>query len=121
MLSRIIEAIQGLRVPKIIDEYQLQKMVEVSLLQKGICCNKEYHLGPRSRIDFYHHSGIGIEIKKGKPVKSQVIAQLERYTLFTKIAAVVLIVEQNIHDIPEEINGKTCVVIALNKLWGIAL
>lgn len=117
----VAAALRRLRVPKIIDEYQLQGMVGAVLRERGLSFEKEYRLGPRNRIDFLVEGGIGVEIKKGKPPKMAVIGQVERYAACRQIKAIILVVEQLIHDVPKEINGKPCLLIALNKLWGIAL
>ncbi|MDT8901143.1 hypothetical protein [Anaeroselena agilis] len=120
-IDEVAAALRRLRVPKIIDEYKLQSMVADVLREAGLPAEKEYRLGPRSRIDFLVEGGIGVEVKKGKPPKLAVIAQIERYAACHQITGIILIVEQLIHDVPKEISGKPCLLIALNKLWGIAL
>jgi hypothetical protein len=47
------------------------------------------------------------------------ISQLERYTSFDAIKFVILVVERKA-TIPGDINGKPCILMALNKLWGVA-
>ncbi|MHB1419324.1 MAG: hypothetical protein ACYCX4_06990 [Bacillota bacterium] len=119
-MERIITALSGLRVPVVLEEYDLQKMVAETLAKAHISYEKEYQLGPRNRIDFLTDSGIGIEIKKGKPNKSQVIKQIQRYAASSEVKAIICVVERNL-DLPKIILGKPCVSFGLNKLWGIAL
>jgi hypothetical protein len=93
----------------------------MELLQEaGISFKKEYSPAPRNRIDFLVDGGIGIEVKKGKPNRTQVCAQLERYAAFDCIRAIILVVERSVN-IPREVKGKQCVLFGLNRLWGVAL
>ena len=120
-IEEVEAAVKNLRVPRIIDEYQLQNMVAEALRTNGLEFKKEYRLGVRNRIDFLVDGGIGVEIKKGKPPKMSTLAQVNRYADHNLVTGIILIVEQLIHDVPEEINGKPCKLVALNKLWGIAI
>lgn len=116
----MIEVLQELRVTGVYEEYEIQNEVAKVLGLHNIKFQKEYTLGPRNRIDFLLDNGIGIEVKKGKPNKVKVINQLERYSRFNKITALILIIERSM-DIPSIINDKPCFSIGLNKQWGIAL
>lgn len=119
-LSCLIQTIQAMRIPVIAEEYELQNMIADNLLRDGISFQREYRLGPRNRIDFLIEGGIGLEVKKRKPNRLQVISQLERYAANDKIKAIVLVIERSM-DLPREVNGKPCSSIGLNKLWGVAL
>ncbi|HBV97421.1 MAG: hypothetical protein JL50_08385 [Peptococcaceae bacterium BICA1-7] len=119
-IEQVLTALQTIRVNLIRDEYVLHDIITETLFNAGITHEKEYRLAPRNRIDFFIPGGIGIEVKKGKPYTRQVIEQLERYTSFPEIKAIILVVERNL-DIPKEINGKKCFSFGLNKLWGIAI
>ena len=120
MLNKTLNALQSIRVNLVKDEFILQAIIAKALDKAGISYDKEHKLAPRNRIDFLIEGGIGIEVKKGKPYTRQVINQLERYTAFPEITAIILVVERNL-DVPKEINGKQCCSFGLNKLWGIAL
>ncbi len=120
MLNKVLAALSNLRTNVVIEEYDLQAAVAAEFKKAGIGFAKEYRLGPRNRIDFLAEGGIGIETKKAKPNRSQVIAQLERYAKSLEISAMILVIERNM-DLPREINGKPCISFGLNKLWGIAL
>ena len=119
-MQRIIEALNKLRTNPVNDEYVLQIEIARLLCLSRITFQREYMLGPRNRVDFITDNGIVIEVKKGKPNKTQVINQLRRYAAFPKVKGIILVVEKNL-DIPREINGKPCRSFGLNKLWGIAL
>ncbi|MHB1420744.1 MAG: hypothetical protein ACYCX4_14385 [Bacillota bacterium] len=119
-MQRIINALSQLRIPVVLEEYDLQKMVAEELSKAQIGFDKEYRLGPRNRIDFLTDDGIGIEIKKGKPNKTQVTKQLKRYAASKEIKAIICVVERNL-DLPKTIQGKRCMSFGLNKQWGIAL
>ncbi|HEX2925065.1 MAG TPA: hypothetical protein VHP38_02205 [Ruminiclostridium sp.] len=120
-MNEIIDILKTLRVNPINEEYDLQKEIEKLLINAGVHYEKECWLGPRNRVDFLTFSdGIAIEVKKGKPNKAQVISQLRRYAEFNRVKGIILVVEKNL-DVPKELNGKPCISIGLNKLWGIAL
>lgn len=119
-VKNVIKILQALRITGIYEEYEIQKEVAKVLGLNNIKFEKEYTLGPRNRIDFFLDNGIGIEIKKGKPNRTKVINQLERYARFSKVTSLILIIERNM-DIPTTINDKPCFSIGLNKQWGIAL
>lgn len=120
MLQEIINTIKSLRINVIKEEYELQDKIATALTKAGIPYKKEYKLARRNRIDFLVDGGIGIEVKKGKPNRANVISQLYRYSESQDISSIVLVIERNM-DLPAEINGKKCVSIGLNKLWGISL
>lgn len=109
-----------MRVPVIAEEYDLQNRIAETLKKNGIPFQREYRLGPRNRIDFLIHGGIGLEVKKRKPNRIQVINQLTRYATSDEINAIILVIERSM-DLPKTINDKPCYSIGLNKLWGVAL
>lgn len=119
-LREVVAALTCLRVPVALEEYEIQHLVARQLDVTHIPYQREYLLGPQNRIDFFIPGGIGIEVKKGKPPRVRVLAQLQRYTNFSEINAVILIIERCLV-VPEEINGKPCVSFSLNKLWGVAI
>ncbi len=120
-LVQVIHSLQQIRVPVVAMEYEIHDIVAEQLRASGIPFGREASLGPRSRIDFLiPDGGIGVEVKKGVPARAALEQQLERYTRSGKIRAVILVVERKAA-IPRTVNGKPCVLLALNKLWGIAL
>lgn len=119
-IGNILTALESIRVGLVLDEHELQNHIAQKLTQAGIPFSKEYRLGKHSRIDFLCAGGIGIEVKKGRPYRRQVVKQLTRYAENSEITTLILVVERNV-DIPKLINGKRCYSFGLNKLWGIAL
>lgn len=120
-MDEIISIIKTLRINPINEEYDLQAEIEKLLIDAEIHYERECWLGPRNRVDFLtFKDGIAIEVKKGKPNKSQAISQIERYTKFDRVKGIILVVEKNM-DVPRMLNGKLCISLGLNKLWGIAL
>lgn len=117
----IVATLQTIRAGVIRDETtELHQAIERSLNAAGIAYDREYLLGPRSRIDFFLSGGIGIEAKRGKPNRKSVIRQLERYSAYMKITGLILVSETSI-DLPPVLFGKPLVVVNLQKLWGLAL
>lgn len=116
----VLTLLKRIRINVAYDEYELQDWITRLLQQAEIPFKKEHVLAPRNRIDFLVDGGIGIEVKKGKPNRTQVCAQLERYAGFDCIRSIILVVERNVN-IPREVKGKPCVLFGLNRLWGVAL
>lgn len=119
-IKEILSALGRIRIGVTNSEFEIQQLIDEVLDEQGISYTKEYKLAPRNRIDFFIDSGIGIEVKRGKPNKTQVVRQLERYTSFDEIRAVILVVDRNV-SIPDKIKGKRCILFGLNRLWGVAL
>ncbi|WP_127580917.1 hypothetical protein [Paenibacillus koleovorans] len=112
-------AIRSVRIPPINYETEIHSAVRDALISHGIHFDHEVKLAPRNRIDFLTHDQIGIEVKKGKPYSQAVFNQLERYAVFSEVQGIILVI-QRYQDVPEEVNGKPCISIGLNKLWGIS-
>lgn len=120
-MNEIISILKTLRINPVNEEYDLQAEIEKLLIAAGINHERECYLGRGNRVDFLtSKDGIAIEVKKGKPNKMQAISQLRRYAEFDRVKGIILVIEKNM-DVPREINGKPCVSLGLNKLWGIAL
>lgn len=116
----VLAALAPLRVPVVFEEYDIHQLIAARLDDAHIPYKREYRLGPRNRIDFFIPGGIGIEVKRDKPVRTKVIAQIKRYSSFDEIHAVILISERGL-TIPEEFNGKPCVSVSLKRMWGVAI
>lgn len=119
-MKEIISALGALRIPLVTDEYQLQAMVGEALCAASINYEKEARLAPRCRVDFLCEGGVAVEVKRGKPRKAQLLEQLRRYAALDAVASVVLVVERTA-ELPRTVLGKPCQVVALNRLWGVAL
>ena len=89
------------------------------LTERGIACEHEVRLAPRCRIDVMC-GGVGIEIKRGKPEKSRLMAQLTRYAACGQVEALIVVCERSV-DLPRTVCGKPVKALCLNRLWGIAL
>lgn len=121
-MEKVISALKTLRVGVITDEYILQQKIAEILSSNNIPFEKEYVLGPRNRVDFLTMDGIAIEVKKNKPNRTSLIAQINRYAEFDEVKSVIIVVETSIRDpIHKTYNGKPCTIIGLRKLWGIAI
>jgi hypothetical protein len=121
-ISDVVQALKGLRVSVLQDEYQLQEAIAKQLTSAGIQFFKEHRIGPRMRLDFFIPGGIVIEVKCGltKPNQTRLLNQLSKYSKVVSTTGFVVVVDRNVH-MPPEVNGKPCVVLGLHKLWGIAL
>ena len=63
---------------------------------------------------------MGIEVKKGRPVVSELTRQLRRYLESDALDGVVVVM-QRAAPLPDAIGGKPVRVVSLNRLWGVAL
>jgi len=120
MEEEVLKCLRGIRAGLVTDEYTLHDIVQAAFDEAGIPYEKEFKLGSGSRVDYMVNQGIAVEIKKGKPNRTNVIKQLTRYAAFDRVKMLVLVVERNM-DVPETIEDKPCVSVGLNKNWGIAL
>ena len=119
-LDRVLQTLATLRAPQAAQEAELQLAVTMCLEDFGIPYRREAMLGRGCRIDFLTDSGIGIEIKKGRPSSRSLRGQLERYAASGQVAALVVLTQKSAL-LPAKIGGKACVQISLNQLWGVAL
>lgn len=115
----ILAAVSGLRLAPAMEEYALHEAIASALKHRQIPYVHEARLAPRCRIDFLC-GGVGIEVKRGKPVRSTLLSQLSRYCACEQISTLILVVERTAH-LPKTCCGKPVYVISLNRLWGVSL
>ena len=118
-IDRLTRALSALRIPLIVNEYQLHEHIAAALRDGGFVIQHEAKLAPRCRIDFLA-DGIGIEVKRGKPQKAALLRQCGRYLENEQLEALILVLDTSV-SLPRELNGKPLVTFGLNKLWGVAL
>ncbi len=118
-MEAVYGALRSLRAPLQRGEYDLHRLVMDCLTERGIACEHEVRLAPRCRIDVMC-GGVGIEIKRGKPEKSRLMAQLTRYAACGQVEALIVVCERSV-DLPRTVCGKPVKALCLNRLWGIAL
>lgn len=118
-LLKLTRTLSGLRIPLIVNEYQLHEHIAAALRDGGFVIQHEAKLAPRCRIDFLT-DGIGIEVKRGKPQKAALLRQCSRYLESEHLEALILVLDTSV-SMPREMNGKPLVTFGLNKLWGVAL
>ena len=119
-LNAVLSALRTIRVRRLDQEIEyLHPLVAGALDSAGIRYQHEVKLGPRKRVDFLV-TDIIIEIKKRKPVRANLFAQLEKYASCDIVRAIVLILERSV-PVPEHIHGKPVRMISLNTLWGLSV
>ena len=118
-IARIVAALSNVRMPAQPEEYDIHAQVASALDAASLAYEHEYRLGPRCRIDF-KVGRVGSEVKKGRPVASELIKQLKRYLESDALDAAVVVMQRGIA-LPGRISGKPVVVVSLNRLWGVAL
>ena len=64
--------------------------------------------------------GVGIEVKKGKPARTAVLRQVQRYLACEPLQALVLVSEKEVA-LPARVEGKPVKSLSLSRFWGVAL
>lgn len=118
-VQRILDALRSIRIGAQPEEFEIHEAVSRALDAAGIAYAHEYKLLPGRRIDFVCGS-IGIEVKKSRPASAQLKAQLARYLQDTQLTAMIVVLQKPCA-LPETICQKPVYVLALNRLWGVAL
>lgn len=117
--QKIMNVLSGLRVSPQPEEYEIHDMIANALTESGIDFVHECRLAPGRRIDFCA-GNIGIEVKKGRPESAVLQRQLSRYLESDQLDAMIVVMQRPCR-LPERINDKPVYVLALNRLWGVAL
>lgn len=117
--QRIVRALETIRCGAACSEEQLHAQVAQALEAQGLQARHEAPLAPRCRIDFLCGS-VGIEIKKNRPDRAKLIAQLTRYAACEQIEALIVAAPRGVN-LPKAIGGKPVTLVALERLWGISL
>lgn len=118
-VQRVICALEAIRCGAACTEEELHAQVARALEDSGIQAEHEVRIAPRCRIDFLSGS-VGIEIKKSRPERAKLIAQLTRYAACEQIEALVVAAPRGVN-LPKVIGGKQVILVALERMWGIAL
>ena len=116
---RVAEALGAIRCSASAAEEELHAQVAQALGAAGIEAAHEVRLTPRCRIDFMA-GGIGIEIKKKRPERAKLIAQLARYAACQQVRALIVVAPRGVN-LPRRIGEKPVTMLALERLWGISL
>lgn len=118
-LSRILQALSQIRMAAQPEEQDIHREVARTLEAGGIDYVHECRLAPGQRIDFLCGT-IGIEVKKGRPNATRLRAQLTRYLSLPNVQAAIVVLQRPCA-LPDKLCGKPVRVLALNRLWGVAL
>lgn len=118
-VQKILNALNTLRVSPQPEEYEIHEEIARALDAAGIPYIHECKLLPGRRIDFAC-GRIGIEVKKSRPIAAKLREQLKRYLEETELEAVIVVMQKPCI-LPKAICGKPVYVVALNRLWGVAL
>lgn len=100
-------------------EFEIHDALCQALVEAGVAHRREYSFGPRCRADIWIQ-GIAIEVKKQRPARSVLLAQIQRYADQPSLLGLIVVLERSVL-LPKEINGKRVATLSLNALWGIAL
>ena len=118
-LKSVTAALCTLRVGAADSEEQLHEQAAEAFARAGLEAAHEVRLAPRCRIDFMV-GGVGVEIKKKRPQRAPLIAQLTRYANCPQVERLVVLAPHGV-DLPKSIGGKPVMMMSLERLWGIML
>ena len=118
-LERVLDALSMIRCGAACTEDELHALTAKALTDAGIPAMHEARLAPRCRIDFLA-GDVGIEIKKSRPERTKLLAQIERYAACEQVAQLIVVAPRGVN-LPEHVGGKRVVMFALERLWGICL
>ena len=116
---RVAEALGTIRCSASAAEEELHAQAAQALEAADLEAAHEVRLAPRCRIDFMA-GDIGIEIKKKRPERAKLIAQLARYAACPQVRALIVVAPRGVN-LPRRIGGKPVTMLALERLWGISL
>lgn len=118
-IEKIISALSTIRISAMPEECEIHEAISAALNAAGIAFEHEFRLNVGKRIDFMC-GDIGIEVKKSRPKSSKLQAQIQRYLEDTALSAMIVVLQKPCY-LPDRICGKPVYVLALNRLWGVAL
>ncbi len=119
MIETVFRALQEIRLPYALYEMDIHGRVEETLRSKNIAYIHEARLSKGCRIDYLAGS-VGIEIKKGKPNRSRLLEQLERYLSNDALSGIIVVSWYSV-TVPALIGGKRVERVILSQLWGPSL
>ena len=119
MVELILEALRAMRPPFALYEADLHSLVEQALEARNLPYVHEAKIGAGCRIDF-RVGAIGLEIKKGKPNRTALLAQLRRYAACDALEGIVVVSWQRVA-LPGSVAGKPVYGLSLSALWGVSL
>ena len=115
----VLSALKTIRCGASCSEEELHVMAADAFALAGISAQHEARLAPRCRIDFLC-GNVGVEIKKSRPERGKLMAQLMRYAGCEQVEALVVVAPRGVN-LPKTIGGKPAAMLALERLWGIWL
>ena len=118
-MAHIMDALCTIRCGASSSEEELHVQVSSALAAAGIGAVHEARLAARCRIDFLA-GNVGIEIKKRRPEREKLLAQLTRYADCEQIEQLLVVAPRGVN-LPKQIDGKPVTMLALERLWGIWL
>lgn len=130
-IDRILTALKSVRLTRAgLAEREICAELSMVLATHQISHRREHPLAPRCRIDIWipvrgvtvaeDSWGVVVEVKKGRPPRAEVIAQLHRYAAVATVRAVILVLERHI-PLPPTIHDKPISGLSLNSLWGLTV
>lgn len=120
-ITRVLRVLRQVRVAKAgLNEEQLQLTIAQALTAAGIAHEREKRFAKGCRADFWIERGIVVEVKKRRPVRADLLAQLARYAAVPEVKHLVVMLERSIV-IPPTMGEVPLYLVSMNAAWGIAI
>lgn len=120
-IQRLLRVLRQVRVEKVgLAEEALHQVISDHLTAARMIHLREHRFSKGCRADFWLERGIVIEVKKRRPVKADLVAQIERYASCDQVRHIVVMLERAI-DVPVALGAVSVHVVSMNAAWGIAV
>lgn len=120
-IQRLLRVLRQVRVDKVgLAEEEIHQIIAGHLIAAGMDHRREHRFAKGCRADFWLDRGIVIEVKKRRPAKADLLAQITRYAACDQVRHIVVMLERAI-DVPLNLGRVQVHVVSMNAAWGIAV
>lgn len=120
-IQRLLRVLRQVRVERVgLTEDELHQIIAAHLDAAKMAHVREQRFAKGCRADFWLDRGIVIEVKKRRPVKADLLAQITRYAACDEVRHIVVMLERAI-DVPPVLGRVQVHVVSMNAAWGIAV
>lgn len=119
-VAQVTTALRAVRIRKAgLSEEEIHNELSRAFVQARIPHKREFVFAAGCRADFWI-DGVVVEVKKRRPERAKLAAQIARYVEKDNVHAVIVVLERSI-GFDDDAFGKPVTVVSLNQQWGISL
>lgn len=120
-IARVLRVLREVRVEKVgLSEEELHAIISRDLRLAGVVHEREKRFAPGCRADFWIERGIVIEVKKRRPARADLLAQITRYAACAEVRHLIVMLERSIN-LPQKIEQADVHMVSMNAAWGISV